>query len=376
VDAASLEALAGVEVLTPYRDGGKDAGAYYALWAVADRARGPLLAPAGALARWLYGRRRRAIRAHVASLVAAREPDAVLALWGMNAYPEAATLLEHAERAFVVAYDWNCYPLGDEVAGTRGANAIDRWIAERADVRIHASARALGHMQSRMRLDHGIDVVFPDGFSELARPRAREPRWSDETGEPHVIHHGTWIAHPDGPEDARPFLRPFADAGIHVHYPGDNASGSGARLHPYRAYGHRETLRGEFLAFSSRADAALILYAPRRRFARFRNLLPTRFLSGVASGLPAALPAGLLPACEDFVHEHGNGFTFRDPAELAARLRDRRRLAELRVNAEALASRFSLEARLPILEDAIRSAQSGPDAPRPVERPGRSSPAT
>lgn len=353
-EAQRVEELRGVELLAPYAGGAKRPRLHYVLWALADKARGAL-APFSLPARALFGRVDRAALERCAAMVEEREPDAVLGLWGLNAYPEVWTL-QRRRRRFPVLYDWNTYPLGDEPPGEPGCNAIDKRLAERLEGRVHASERMLRYLRARMSLERGIDVVFPDGFSEVARPRERLALASEQDGEPHVLYHGTWRVRAGGQDDVALFLQSLADDGVHVHFPGAGEAPRRPRLHPYEPFSLQEHVRGAVFRHATQCDACLVVYHAPRPLARYESLLPTRFLSGVASGLPIALPEGMFPACEDFVREHGNGFTFRGAADLKARLADREAMAQLRKRAEALEPRFTLEARLPVLEEAMRRA--------------------
>lgn len=351
-----VEELRGVEVLSPMASRPEAAqraekACFYG-WAAADRWRtGPsaLLGRLGAAGFPLIDRRGSEL---VARLVLDRKPDVVFSIWGWHQYRFQMAVLRRKARDFVMVQDWNTFPEGDEPLDKPGVSVLDKRMAEAMDVRVHASERELAFMRKRMDLRRGADIVEPDAFNDCSRPKARLPLLSAQDGEPHLAYHALY-ARPRQ-DQIQDQVQRIAAAGIHVHFGSiQNLPQDAPRLHQYKRRTFAEFTRGDLFTFSTQFDAALVTVNAWKPIRRFANWMPTRFMSGVASGIPIALKQGVLGACEDFLREHGNGFLWTDEADLKAKLHDRDLMAALRKRAIELEPRMTIEARMPKLERAI-----------------------
>lgn len=133
---------------------------------------------------------------------------------------------------------------------------------------------------------------------------------------------------------------------IHVH----SATLSEAVLrtgfgHIYPRFSDEQVFRGELATCLSGLDAAVVTYNDRGRHERFRSTFPTRFFSSLSCGLPVAVRAGSLDACERFVTERGIGFSYLDAQDLRRKLDDRDFLASCRATLRAQLHAMSAEAQ-------------------------------
>jgi len=120
--------------------------------------------------------------------------------------------------------------------------------------------------------------------------------------------------------------------------------------HTYPRFGNEEVFSGRLSRYAAQFDATLVVYNIPEKSERFRSTYPTRFFAAVACGLPIALRAENLNACERFLKEHGIGFTYRSADELRGKLLDTSLMIALKeragkFKAQACAERQSGELR-------------------------------
>jgi hypothetical protein len=142
-------------------------------------------------------------------------------------------------------------------------------------------------------------------------------------------------------DDVRRLLDALAGERVRVHH----VKGGAAAAHPYRVPFPPTDVPG-VVAHARRFDASLVAYnsAVCRSAERFRNTVPDRLISSVAAGVPVALPRAGYDACDEYLADYPAVIRFDTPAELAAALRDRPRVAELRAAARAAQAKYRAEA--------------------------------
>jgi hypothetical protein len=216
---------------------------------------------------------------------------------------------------------------------------------------------ALGDMVDRtpgMLLDGDIPKI--DWFTDEWAPKR-----SAQDGQIHTVC-------PGRPLGLEPF-EPIAAAGIHVHFYGEQfhqiapnlirAGLATGHMHLHPSVGPDAWVRE-----LSQYDAAwLHLYDSYNggdlRRAIWDDLnLPARLGTYAAAGLPWIMRdnSGHIVALQRVATELGIGLPFRDPADLAARLRDRDQMARLTANMVANRHLFAFDTYVPELVDLFRTA--------------------
>jgi len=226
--------------------------------------------------------------------------------------------------------------------------SYSRWLPA-VDGIVFASQEMQSYALGRYRISQIPSCVMPDYLPMAFQMKLHGPVTTfveSFSGDPHVAFLGA-------PErygrviDAldQQFLE-MARMRIHVH----SATLSEAVLrtgfgHVYPHCSDEQVFRGELATCLSGLDAAVVTYNERSRHERFRSTYPTRFFSSISCGLPVAVRAGSLDACERFVTEHGIGFVYLDADDLRRKLEDRDFLASCRATLRAQLHSMSAESQ-------------------------------
>lgn len=257
---------------------------------------------------------------------------------------------------------WRGYGVLFDAAERQGYRRMLR----RCDVRIFTSPLQERWLRDRGMLPaQGADVLRLERFSERFFPRVRKPRVSASDGEPHVIHLGGSNFSGTGIDDVRDQFARLAAAGVHVHFASRSAPPAMATdlerfYHWFPIFPN--TIGPELAEHTTQFDAAVMMYNIDRTHDRFRNVLPTRFLFALITGVPIALPRGIFESCEAYVREHGNGFTYGSERELADLLKNSAHMTRVTARAEAHSATLSLERHLGELESIFQHARVLRDA--------------
>ena len=221
------------------------------------------------------------------------------------------------------------------------------WL-KRVEATVFASPEMLDFAQDKFGVPESKSYILPDYLPLAFQGQADGPLTASDAsdGDPRVIFLGAPQRYGVVIDSIDDQFLALANEHIHV-YSGAlservRSTGFG---HCYRMFSDQEVFAGRLAEFASRFDAALITYNVPRRQERFRSTYPTRFFSALTAGIPIAVRAGLLDACERFVMEHGIGFAYTSAADLRRKLMDKEMLSKCRRRAQECKEFMNAEAQ-------------------------------
>lgn len=166
-------------------------------------------------------------------------------------------------------------------------------------------------------------IIRIERFNIAYFPDKREKKYSENDGKIHVVHLGATNFN-TGLEidEVSEQLISLGKAKIVVHFHAKSLpivfrefdENSFVLFEKFK--NDLEENRNQFAEFLTQFDAIVMLYNVKKKYERFTNSLPTRFLFGLTIGIPIVLPKGLFIACENYIIEHGIGFAYENEIEL------------------------------------------------------------
>lgn len=298
-------------------------------------------------------------------------PDVIYALLNWQAVPFAHEVLQHTPG---VPFVWH-FKEGPFICLEKGTWRELTELYQRADGRIYSSPEmqqwfeALApELRGRPSLVLDGDLPKHDWFAG-----ATSGRLSAHDGELHTVVPGRPIGlHPHT-------VAELAREGVHLHFYGDFTHGQ------WRAWIEKATaLAGRFLHLHpqvdpprwveelSRYDAGWLHFFASRNGGEITRAdwddlnYPARLATLAAAGLPVLQRdnAGHTVATQSLVRDLDAGVFFEDMAECAARLRDARRMDELRANMGRARETFTFDHHVPrlvgFLRDVIAASRARP----------------
>ncbi|PIV69309.1 MAG: hypothetical protein COS08_04935 [Euryarchaeota archaeon CG01_land_8_20_14_3_00_38_12] len=262
--------------------------------------------------------------------------DVVYSLWGRTPFPEIKMILKENINVPIV-HNLHTYPLAKGAFGDRRANPLHKEIFERIDGRIHASRNMYEYIKKKFNLKYGLDAVLMPCFSEKYFCKKRSELLSDIDSEPHIISIGTTNFSKKF-DDVRKFIQEIAKEKIHFHLAKGEGIKEGKYVHPFEPM---ELLR--LAEFMTQFDACIVLYNVIKKYDRFSNGLPCRFLFALTAGIPIIMPENYFDACEEIIKKYDIGFAYNDVKDLKAKLYDEELMGRLKNNAIKMHRKFTLE---------------------------------
>ncbi|MHC1591609.1 MAG: glycosyltransferase family protein [Candidatus Helarchaeales archaeon] len=259
----------------------------------------------------------------VNELLKNKDFDLVFSFWGANIISEIDILKKKYD--IPIVHSIQSYPYGKSVVGdgTRGDRLHESFF-RKLDGRIHASPYMLRYFKTKFNLGgRGKDLIMMEYFKKSYFSKRRQEKLSEADGEPHLVFIGRTDFELRDWDDIREQAREITSNEIHFHLARSTQKFHESRyLHFFEPYPTEALYNGTFAEDLTRYDACIVLYNIKKRYDRFWNSLPLRFLSAIPAGIPIIVPKGYFGACEYVLKKHGIGFTYDDVKDLKRKLLD------------------------------------------------------
>ena len=271
--------------------------------------------------------------------------NTVVAYWGTLPLPDILGL-KRARPSVRFVLHLLCHPLGLTFGRIAMQNMIFRNAVRGLDGIIYSSSAMQEYVETKIlgrRRVPGLlykpcwtsDYLAADGLEELHE-------------NPNIIYLGRmdW-RHAQPCDDVRALLTGLMEEGINVHF---SMSNDGGIEHPHARPFEPLSLK-EIPAFGSQFDASLVAYnmgaVPCAD--RFDNTVPDRLITSVCLGVPIAVPSEGFAASKEYLEQLDAVIVYESAADLAAQLRNRIRIRELRAKAQRNISKYTAEQKIPEL---------------------------
>jgi len=275
--------------------------------------------------------------------------DCIVGFWGTNVLGDLVAIKRARPR--VRAYlNVLCHPTALSAMKIAAQNWLFRKHVRHCDGLLVSSRVMQSYLQENVL--RGADVpclVWPPYLAGAYHPLQRMP---DCAQTPNVLFMGRmdwWRGQPS--DNVTSLLRKLMDCGTHVFH---HASPRDITPHAHRHTFDYKPLQ-EAVEYATQFDASLLAYnlAECERTDRFSVTIPDRLVASVAAGIPIALPDTGYEACREYLRDYEAVILFNSPESLAEQLRDRARLAELKILARRNSARYFAEQHLESLTQFI-----------------------
>lgn len=283
--------------------------------------------------------------------------DVVYAFWGMGVLPEIRVILEE-QIGIPIIYNIQSYPydlstVGDDSSENPAFGEVIRTV----DGRIHCSQNMYDYLNRHFDLkSHGKDLIMMQYFSKRYFYTKRLHRLSDKDAEPHVVFIGRTDFSNRPLDDIREQIYEITKHRIHFHlaYP-DSKMRKSKYIHFFAPFDLRDTADAASLAnFMTQFDACIVLFNIGRKYNRFHNSLPARFLFAPTAGIPIVMPKGYFASCQELLTQYEIGFAYEDVHDLEAKLCDKGLMERYRRNAIKMTPQFTFERNFHELDTFVK----------------------
>ncbi|MHA1402945.1 MAG: hypothetical protein ACTSSI_04225 [Candidatus Helarchaeota archaeon] len=249
--------------------------------------------------------------------------DLIFSFWGANIIAEINIIKRKYD--IPIVHSIQSYPYGQSIVGdgTRG-DPIHEAFFKQLDGRIHSSPYMLKYFNDKFNLKgKGKDIVLMEYFKESYFCKKRLEKLSKTDNEPHLVFIGRTDFEFRDWDDIRQQVQEITSQKIHFHLVHSTRTfPKNDYLHFFKGYPTEMLYNGAFADDLTKYDACIVLYNINRRYDRFWNSLPLRFLSAIPAGIPIVLPKGYFGACEHVLRKYKLGFTYNDINDLRNKLLD------------------------------------------------------
>jgi len=289
-------------------------------------------------------------------IVGENHVDVIYSFWGVNVFPEIKAIKEE-KMSIPIINNIQSYPHNYSVVGNGSReNPAYGEMFQKIEGRIHCSQNMYDYLNRHFNLrGYGKDIVLIEYFSERYFYKKRLKKLSDDDGEPHVVSIGRTHFSRRPLDDIRKQIYEIADEGVHFHLSKPDVPMKKHKyIHTFPAIPSWETIDGSLANFLTQFDACIVLFNVRRKYNRFYNSLPARFLFAFTAGIPIIMSEGYFASCEEIVNKRGIGFSYRDVHDLRAKLCNEELMKKCKRNAVKKAKNFTFEKNFHKLDSFIK----------------------
>lgn len=250
--------------------------------------------------------------------------DLVFSFWGAQIVSEVNIMKKKYD--IPIVHSIQSYPYGKSIVGdkTKG-DPLHESFFRKLDGRIHASPNMLKYFKTKFDMKgKGKDIILMEYFKESYFSRKRRNKLSERDKEPHLVFIGRTDFEFRDLDDIRSQIYELANHKIHFHAVRSTMRFQKSKyIHFFDGYSSNMLYTGKFADDLTQYDACIVIYNLSKRFDRFWNSLPARFLSAVTIGIPIVLPKGFFGGCEYYLKKFNLGFTYEDYEDLKSKLYDK-----------------------------------------------------
>jgi len=285
--------------------------------------------------------------------------DIVYSLWGTDPLPEIK-IIQNQKIHCPIVHHFLAFPGAPVSWFTRLKYLFYKEVVLNIVGRIYGSYRMYNYVNKLFNLTQkGKDIIFLDYFSEMYFPRKRLSLLSEEDEEPHILFIGRTDFQKGSLNDVEEIIKEIALNQIHVHLGETNISiNKNDYLHFFPIFKAGNLSNGLFAEFMTQFDACIILYNFNKRNwpkDRFYNSLPNRFSFAFTGGIPIIMPEGYFLSCQEIIKKYQIGFTYKDIEDLKSKIKNKRLMKKIKVNAIKISSNFTFERNFHRLEKFIKN---------------------
>ena len=281
--------------------------------------------------------------------------NVIYSAWGTVTFPEIKAI-QKAGLGIPIIHSIQSYPLREvgSVDEEREEPKEVREIFETLDGRIHCSQIMYDYMNKHFNLrGHGKDLVLMGYYGEDYFYKERLTLLSGKDNEPHLIFIGGTEFSQRTFNDVRQQISKIAEEGIHIHF-ADTRDKIIADKRYVHTFGQKNPANGEFATFMTQFDACVVLYNLDKRYTRYQNSLPERFLFALNAAIPVIVPKGYFTSCEEIISNYQIGFAYDNFGDLKSKLSDKINMERYRKNAIKIAPELTFEKNFNKLDNLIK----------------------
>ncbi len=278
-------------------------------------------------------------------IISENQIDVIYSFWGINVFPEIKAIKEE-NLSIPVINNIQSYPYNYSVVGNGSQeNPSYGEMFQKIEGRIHCSQNMYDYLNTHFNLrDYGKDIVLMEYFSERYFYKKRLKKLSDDDGEPHIVSIGRTDFSRRPLDDIRKQIYEIADERVHFHLKEPDVPMKKHKyIHTFPGIPSWKTIDGSLANFLTQFDACIILFNIRKKYNRFYNSLPARFLFAFTAGIPIVMPEGYFASCEEIVNKYEIGFSYGDVRDLKAKLCNEELMEKCKRNAVKKTKNFTFE---------------------------------
>ncbi|MCK5306111.1 MAG: hypothetical protein KAJ66_03175 [Candidatus Omnitrophica bacterium] len=243
------------------------------------------------------------------------------------------------------------------VGQTYKEDQIFKNIIEKLDGRIHCTEVMYSYFNRQFNLkDHGKDLKAISYFRQNYHCGIERTPLSRKDKEPHIVFIGTTGFSERTIDDVSRQIYQIADKGIHVHIgkPDINMK-KHPYLHIFPLFNKMDIVNGNFAAFMTQFDACAVLYNINKKYSRFNNSVPMRFLFAICAEIPIVLPRGYFGSCEEIINKYKIGFSYANPDELKMKISNKNFMFECKNSIKKIAPLLTFENQFSVFDAFIKA---------------------
>lgn len=295
------------------------------------------------------------VKKTILKIIKEKKIDVIYSAWGTVTFPEIK-VIQRANLRIPIIHSIQSYPLREVgvIDEDREEPQQIKEIFERLEGRIHCSQTMYDYMNKHFNLhSHGKDLIFMGYYTKNYFCTERLPLLSEKDKEPHLIFIGDTKFSQRAFNDVRKQIADISKEGIHIHFADtrDKVIGDTRYIH---MFGYKEPTNGEFATFMTQFDGCIVLYNLDKKYVRYHNSLPERFLFAINAAIPIVVPKGYFTACEEVIYKYQIGFAYDNFEDLKIKLSDKIKMGQYRQNAIRIASELTFGKNFYKLDNFIR----------------------